>query len=59
MAKQVEGERSEVKGKEIGICCLKFLVGLVRKEGWKEGNAIFKDALNTFYLWLYGKGTLI
>ena len=22
----------------------------------KERNVLFKDALNTFYLWLYGKG---
>ena len=22
--------------------------------GWKEGNALFNDVLNTFYLWLYG-----
>ena len=22
--------------------------------GWKEGNVLFNDALNTFYLWLYG-----
>ena len=25
---------------------------------WKEGNVLFNDALNTFYLWLYGKGPL-
>ena len=25
-----------------------------RREGRKEGNVLFKDALNTFYLWLYG-----
>ena len=24
------------------------------KEGKKEGNVSFNDALNTFYLWLYG-----
>ena len=22
-------------------------------DGWKEGNVLFKDALNTFYVWLY------
>ena len=21
---------------------------------WKEGNVLFNNALNTFYLWLYG-----
>ena len=21
---------------------------------WKEGNALFNDGLNTFYLWVYG-----
>ena len=25
-----------------------------RKEGRKEGHVLFNDALNTFYLWLYG-----
>ena len=25
-----------------------------RKEGRKEGNVLFNDTLNTFYLWLYG-----
>ena len=24
------------------------------EEGRKEGNVLFNDALNTFYLWLYG-----
>ena len=24
--------------------------------GRKEGNVLFNDALNTFYLWLYGVG---
>ena len=23
-----------------------------------EGNVLFNNALNTFYLWLYGKGPL-
>ena len=27
---------------------------IVRKEGRKEGNVLFNDALNTFYLRLYG-----
>ena len=26
----------------------------VHPEGRKEGNVLFNDALNTFYLWLYG-----
>ena len=25
----------------------------------KEGNILFKDALNTFYLWLYGVGHMV
>ena len=25
----------------------------------KEGNVLFNDSLNTFYLWLYGRGTLL
>ena len=28
--------------------------GLGRKEGRKEGNVLFNDTLNTFYLQLYG-----
>ena len=32
----------------------KVLVQVNRKEGRKEGNVWFNDALNTFYLWLYG-----
>ena len=27
-----------------------------RMEGRKEGIVLFNDALNTFYLWLYGAG---
>ena len=23
-------------------------------QGWKEGTVLFNDALDTFYLWLYG-----
>ena len=26
---------------------------------WKEGNVLFYDALNTFYLWLYGIGHMV
>ena len=26
------------------------------ERGRKEGNVLFNDALNTFYLWLYGVG---
>ena len=29
--------------------CLSF-----NKEGRKEGNILFNNTLNTFYLWLYG-----
>ena len=25
----------------------------------KEGNVLFNDALNTFYLWLYGVGHMV
>ena len=28
-------------------------------EGRKEGNVLFNDALNTFYLWLYGVKHLV
>ena len=36
--------------------CEKFSVirSLMKVEGWKEGNVLFNDTLNTFYLWLYG-----
>ena len=29
------------------------------KEGRKEGNVLFNDTLNTFYLWLYGVGHMV
>ena len=29
------------------------------KEGRKEGNVLFKDTLNTFYLRLYGVGHMV
>ena len=32
----------------------KLPITLPPHEGWKEGNVLFNDALNTFYLWLYG-----
>ena len=25
----------------------------------KEGSVLFNDALNTFYLWLYGRGHMV
>ena len=28
-------------------------------EGWKEGSVLFNDALNTFYLRLYGVGHMV
>ena len=28
-------------------------------KGRKEGNILFKDALDTFYLWLYGVGHMV
>ena len=34
--------------------CSKSSDRQVRKEGRKEGNVLFNDALNTFYLRLYG-----
>ena len=33
---------------------LKIMAGGIRKEGRKEGNVLFNEALNTFYLQLYG-----
>ena len=30
-----------------------------RRDGWKEGNVLFNDALNTFYLQLYGVGHMV
>ena len=35
------------------------LRGLTYKEGRKEGNVLFNDALNTFYLRLYGVGHMV
>ena len=33
-----------------------FIYGYMASEGRKEGNVLFNDALNTFYLRLYGVG---
>ena len=32
---------------------------VIRKEGRKEGNVLFNDELNTFYLRLYGVGHMV
>ena len=31
-----------------------FIYGYMVSEGMNEGNVLFIDAFNTFYLWLYG-----
>ena len=36
------------------IFLFKQSLKLIYGSWWKEGNALFNDALNTFYLWLYG-----
>ena len=36
---------------QVEVCCGRN----VRPEGRKEGNVLFNDALNAFYLWLYGR----
>ena len=34
--------------------CFKSFDDISHPTGWKEGNVVFNDALNTLYLWLYG-----
>ena len=41
------------------ITCCCELVMKKRKEGRKEGKALFNDAVNTFYLWLDSKMFLV
>ena len=36
-----------------------MVILFLAQEGKKEGNAVFKDAFNIFYLWLYGVGHLV
>ena len=36
--------------------CLKTYLGVSL---FQEGNVLFNDALNTFYLWLYGFGHMV
>ena len=36
-----------------------FIYGYMASEGRKEGNVLFNDALNTFYLRLYGVGYIV
>ena len=37
----------------------KCSIKLCTRQGRKEGNVLFNDALNTFYLWLYGVGHMV
>ena len=34
-------------------------MGSTLRIAMKEGNVLFNDALNTFYLWLYGVGHMV
>ena len=36
------------------LLMLPWFVGSILHGGRKEGNILFNDTLNTFYLWLYG-----
>ena len=36
-----------------------FIYGYMASDIWKEGNVLFNDALNTFYLRLYGVGHMV
>ena len=38
---------------------VRHMVKFVYKEGMKEGNVLFNDTLNTFYLRLYGVGYMV
>ena len=49
-------ERVERVEEQVGI---RFYDGLLFLVGRKEGNVSFNDALNTFYLLLYGAGFLV
>ena len=35
------------------------VVNYIQWRNWKEGNVLFNDALNTFYLRLYGVGHMV
>ena len=37
-----------------GVSDKEVLDNLSSQDGRKEGNVLFNDALNSFYLWLYG-----
>ena len=37
----------------------KIIIIIQYKKGRKEGNVLFNDTLNTFYLWLYGVGHMV
>ena len=36
------------------FCLAMPLMAVILEIGRKEGNVLFNDTLNTFYLWLYG-----
>ena len=42
---------NEIEPKERQVTTAYFVISCIRR---KEGNVLFNDALNTFYLWLYG-----
>ena len=39
--------------------CKPLCDSLLGRSTWKEGNVLFKDALSTFYLRLYGVGHVV
>ena len=39
--------------------CILYVCMYVCMYVWKEGNVLFNDALNTFYLRLYGVGQMV
>ena len=42
-----------------GLVSDKLCIWLASTTGRKEGNILFNDALNTFYIWLYGIGHMV
>ena len=45
--------------KQVVLIISKHLITIIRRWTQKEGNALFNDALNTFYLRLYGIGHIL
>ena len=53
------GEKTSHGDSRVAFCYVEVVGRSVSKVSKKEGNVLFHDALNTFYLRLYGVGHMV